>query len=512
MKRNILAVIGLLGLGITIGIWLVANFSTDSGLNLFAQEKIGADNPPVMVSPNVMALNQAMIDASTAVLPTVVSIKVTIENNAKNNPFHQQWKEFFDFFDIPQGQPNSPHKQFASGSGVIISSNGYIITNNHVVDDATEISVTTHDRKIHKAKVIGKDPLTDLALIKIDANNLPLAHLANIDEVKVGEMVFAVGNPLGLNSTVTSGIVGAIGRGGLALPRQGKNAGYSVENFIQTDAAINPGNSGGGLFDIQGSLVGINSAIATRTGTYIGYGFAIPVDLVKSVISDLMEDGKVNRGYIGVRIGTVDETDAKAVGLDKVEGVMVHDVIKGGSAEKAGLEIGDVILEVDGKPVATSNELQSQIVLHRAGDKIKLTLWRNKKEIYKTVKLKARDEDLADKSENEDNEEESKSIHSENIDFDKIGFSVGPLTKEIKKSYDVKYGALITKVERYSQAEERRLAPNGVIIKADGKKVKTPEDLKKIIDSKKPGDGILLQLRYPDSNRIVALEIPEDNN
>jgi len=479
MKRNVIAAIGLLGIGITLGIWLVSTFDTNSGFKLFANEKIGAEKAPVTISETAKAINDALVNVSDAVLPTVVSIN------------------------------NQPRRGEGAGSGVIISNKGYIVTNNHVVEDAIEITVTTHDRKKHKAELIGTDPLTDLAVIKIEENGYPIAHFAKMENVKIGEMVIAVGNPLGLNSTVTSGIVSAIGRGGLRLPRS-EDSRYAVENFIQTDAAINPGNSGGGLYNLEGSLVGINSAIATRTGSYIGYGFAIPVDLVTAVIKDLIDDGDIDRGYIGVSIRTVDETDAKAVGLDKVEGVMVHDVIKDGSADKAGIEAGDVILEFDGNKVATSNELQSMIVLHRAGDKVELTIWRDKKTIKKTVKLQPRDKDQVEIAEKSDSDsDDSETNNSDEIKFDDLGFTVRKLTKDVKETLDVKSGALITEVERYSEASERGLVPSGVIVKADGKEVKSPYDLKKIINSKSPGDGILMHVKYKDSNRIVAIAIPE---
>ncbi|ROL61279.1 Do family serine endopeptidase [Bacteroidetes/Chlorobi group bacterium ChocPot_Mid] len=509
MKRNILAAIGLLGVGITLGVWLVLTFGSNSGLGLFANEKIGADKPPVVMSPTIKALNDAMVSVSEAVLPTVVSVNVVVEEKNFSSPFRDQWKEFFEFFGDAPFKDDSPRRAEATGSGVLISKSGYIVTNNHVIENAKEITVTTYDKKKYKAKLVGADPLTDLAVIKIDEGDYPIAHFADINNVKIGEMVIAVGNPLGLNSTVTSGIVSAIGRGGLGLPRQ-ESGGYQVENFIQTDAAINPGNSGGGLFNLEGSLVGINSAIATRTGSYIGYGFAIPVDLVKSVIEDLIDDGKIDRGYIGVRIRTIDETDAKAVGLDVVEGVMVHDVIKDGAADKAGIESGDVILEIDGKKVATSNELQSQIVLRRAGDKVKLTIWRDKKKITKEVKLLPKDDDETEVAVKSDkNKEKSNDKEESEVKFDDLGFTVTPLNKEAKESLSVKSGALITGVERYSEASQRGLSPNGVIVKADGKEVNSPSDLKKIISSKKPGDGVLLHIKYKDSNRIVAIAIPE---
>lgn len=504
MKKKYVFGAGLSIVFIILLIIIISNFNSVS--NLFAQDSIGASKPPVELSPQIDALNNAFVAVSEAVLPTVVSINVEIETSTSNNQFHDQFKDFFEFFGIPQeeGEEQGRRRSEGSGSGVIIAENGYIVTNNHVVENAVNISVKTYDKKEYKAELIGTDPLTDLALIKIDANALPLVHLADMDKVRIGEWVVAVGNPLGLNSTVTTGIVSAIGRGELSLLRD--KDGYSIENFIQTDAAINPGNSGGGLFNLHGSLVGINTAIATRTGTYIGYGFAIPIDLVRSVVMDLMDDGKINRGYIGVSIRTVDEVVAKSLGLDRVEGALVHNILKDSPAEKAGVESGDVILEVDGKKIATSNELQSTIVMKRAGDKVNLTIWRDGKKINKTVKLEPRDKDteIASASKGDDQIEEAKA----SVDFDQLGFTAETLNKDIKENFDVKQGAYVSKVKRYSLAEQRGLAPNGVIIKADRKEIKSPSDLKKIIDSKKAGETILLHLKYKDQTRIVAFEIP----
>ena len=472
--------------------------------------QIGADKPPVTVNPQVKALNDAYVAVSDAVVPQVVSIGVVVESKSQKNPMNDQFKEFFKFFgeQYPdEGDNDKPQKFEASGSGVFITEDGYIVTNNHVVENAVEINVTTHDKKEYKAKLIGRDPLTDLALIKVEGKGFSPAHFGNGDNVKVGDIVFAVGNPMGLTSTVTSGIVSAIGRGGLALS-SGDRRKYSVENFVQTDAPINPGNSGGGLFNLEGSLIGINTAIATRTGTYIGYGFAIPINLAKSVLLDLMDDGKINRGYIGVEIRTIDELEAKSAGLDKVDGVMINNVLKDSPAEKAGVEVGDIILELDGQSLKTSNDLQSRIAMHHANDVVKLTLWRDGKKIYKSVKLEPKETDP----------EENKGIAGENskpdedeqkpVTFDKLGFAISPITKDIKKSLDVKEGALITKVDRYSKAAERGLAPNGVIVKVDRKSVSSPEQVRKIIDSKKSGDIVMLQVKYNETNRIVAIQIP----
>lgn len=464
--------------------------------------KIGSDKAPVVVSDAAMAMNNAMIAVSEAVKPTVVAISV--ETKTTSSGRMPGFEEFFKFFGMPEDAPQEQRSRGA-GSGVIISSDGYIVTNNHVVENAVEdgIKVITVDQKEHKAKLIGRDPLTDLAVIKIEGEGYPVCHFGSIDDVKIGQFVIAVGNPLGLNFTVTSGIVSAIGRGALGMRRDP----YAIENFIQTDAAINPGNSGGGLFDIAGSLVGINTAIATQTGTYIGYGFAIPIDLVHSVVLDLIDDGKINRGYVGVVISTVDEITAKNVGLDKVEGVMVNDVIKDSPADKAGIEIGDVILEIDGKSVNSSNQLQSVIAQKRVGDKVGINIWRDKKKITKTVKLESRDSDDTAEDDSPTKGDKEETSKNEPINFDKLGFSVAPLTAEQKKEYDVKNGVFISNVKRFTHAQERGLFANGVITKVDRKDLNSTEQLKKLLESKKQGETVMFQVKYKERNQIVALEI-----
>jgi serine protease Do len=504
MKQKVIASTSIMGLIALVFLLVMSGGNSD----LFSQKdnaKIGADKPPAIANEAIKLLNETYVNVSEALVPTVVSIRVIIEGNKAMDPFEEQFREFFRHFHGPDIDPpdNKPRRE-GGGSGVIISEDGYIITNNHVVGDASEITITTYDRKEYIAELIGTDPLTDLALIKVDASGLSPAYIGDIQDVRVGEIVFAIGNPLGLNSTVTSGIVSAIGRGGMGLLN--RESGYAVENFIQTDAAINPGNSGGGLYNITGSLIGINTAIATRTGTYIGYGFAIPIDIVRAVVSDLIDDGVINRGYIGVQITTVDELLARSVGLDKVEGVLVNDVIPDSPAEEAGIEPGDVILKLDGEKVATSNELQSKIVLRRAGDDVKLEIWRNEKKIYKTVKLKPRDDqEIADNSAIKGDDTK---YEEDNASFENLGFSVEALSNKQKQDYNVENGVLITDVRRYSVAYERSLFPNGVIVKADRKNVNSIEDLRKVIESKKKGEAILLQVKYSDANRIIAIEIP----
>ncbi len=492
----------LIAFGMFIGVLLISNFSPSSIGDIFAStKKFGADKAPVTQSEAMKALNNAFTNASEAVLPSVVSIEVTSTRKITKG------QEFFEFFRPRGGDSEEENLVKGNGSGVFISSDGYIVTNNHVIDGAKEIKVTTYDKRTYKATLVGADPLTDLAVIKLDGgSNFPAVHFADINSVKVGEWVMAVGNPLGLTSTVTTGIVSAIGRGQLGMSRSS----YSVEYYIQTDAAINPGNSGGGLFDMNGSLTGINTAIATSTGNYIGYGFAIPVDLVKSVIDDLIDDGEINRGYIGVSIKSVrDEVVAKALGLDEVYGVLVESILKGSAAEDAGIEAGDVLLELEGEKLYSSGELQSRIAQKRAGDKVDVLILRDGKKINKTVKLRARDEDEKGFADNSDSEAETGVGKNSPVNFDKLGFKVEKLTDKIKKEYDTENGVLITEVKRFSAASDRGLFPNGVIVEADRKEVNNTRDLKDIIADKKPGDAMLIKVKYPEVTRIIAIQIPE---
>lgn len=511
-NKPLVTAISLMGIGVIAGVFLVSSFSSNSISSLFAADKkLGAAKPPVMVDNQLQVLNNAFIAVSKAVAPEVVSITVTTESKGSQKQNRNIPEELLPFFNLPEeGEGRQPRQGEASGSGVFISDDGYIVTNNHVVESAKEngIRVITHDQHEYDATLIGRDPLTDLAVLKVNASGQASAFIANSDEVQVGEWVVAVGNPLGLRSTITAGIVSAIGRGNLGLG----SSRYAVENFIQTDAAINPGNSGGGLFDLQGRLVGINTAIATRTGYYQGYGFAIPSNLMKAVISDIIEDGKVDRGYIGVQIKTVDETDAKAAGLHDVSGVLVNDVIAKSAAAAADMEVGDVILEVDGVKVRTSNELQSQVVLRRAGETVKLTIWRAGKTLTKNVTLRPRDdeESIASSARTGGDIDDDKAAP---MKFDKMGFSVEPVNKTLKKELDIDGGVLVSEVQPYSYAARRGIRPGDVIVAADidKKAVTSPKSLKSIFDDKDPGAGVLLHVKTKNGSRIVTLEIPREN-
>lgn len=310
-------------------------------------------------------------------MPAVVHItsKVVKEEESQR----ERPQSFFDFFnempfEIPKG---------GTGSGVIIRENGYIVTNNHVVDEGNEFEVTLYDNRKFKAKLIGTDATTDLAVLKIEAKNLPVLELANSDNIKVGEWVLAVGNPFDLTSTVTAGIVSAIGRNIDILKGQ-----YKIESFIQTDAAVNPGNSGGALLDTEGNLVGINTAIASRTGAFAGYSFAIPSNIMTKVVEDLIEHGEVKRGFLGVSIQDMDATVASDMGLNITEGVFILEVADDGAAKAAGIQKSDVIVAVNGRRVKNAPKLQELIGRKRPGDQVTITVHRKGKEKDLDVTLK----------------------------------------------------------------------------------------------------------------------------
>lgn len=514
-KRSLLSAVALIGVGIVFGVILVTSIGGNALDGLFAAgTDLGATAPPSPASVTVKALNDQFVAVSSAVTKSVVSISVTVERKSKSK---QVPNDFFRFFgpdgeEFDQQQP--PDQGEGAGSGVVITADGYVVTNNHVVENAKEggITVTTSEKKEYKARLVGRDPLTDLALLKIDGVFIPV-HFAKRSDIRIGEWVIAVGNPLGLKSTVTTGIISALGRGIGIVGTNDLNSSRNnraVENFIQTDAAINPGNSGGGLFNLDGSLVGINTAIASRTGVNAGYGFAIPIDMVHSVALDLMDDGKIQRGYIGVEITSVDETAAKAVGLPKVSGVNVHKVVPKGAGESAGIEVGDVILEVDGNPVKTSNDLQNEIVLRRAGDKVTLKLWRDLKEITKTVKLKGLDSDADFAAANPRAGNGVTSSTDDPVAFKDFGFTASPLTSDQRSSFGTNQGVYVSKVERAGSVARRGLRQGTVILKADGKEISSPSQLEKILGSKRAGDGVLLVVKDSDGTKSsISILVPE---
>jgi Do/DeqQ family serine protease len=326
---------------------------------------------------NYAPANSGSLDFTTAAEKTVnsvVHIQTETVVQASGNP----WMDMFG---------SMPPQSFGgSGSGVIISNDGYIVTNNHVIDGAHKLKVTLNDNRTIEAEVIGADPAFDLALIKVDETDLPFVMFANSDDVKIGEWVLAVGNPFNLTSTVTAGIVSAKARNINLLDADPNREIFPVESFIQTDAAVNPGNSGGALVNTRGELIGINTAIASRTGSYSGYSFAVPSSIVQKVTSDLLEYGNVQRAYIGVSITNLNQSIADQLGIDEVEGVYVNGLTPDGAAASVGIEVGDIITAVNDKEIDNVAGLQEQISKYRPGDKVQVSVIRgNKEKLYSVV-------------------------------------------------------------------------------------------------------------------------------
>lgn len=499
--KNIFGTLALLIIGVVFGAILVSS----AGLvkQSRAEEiQIGSSVSPVN-NITLGDFNSAFIEVAEKVTPSIVSI--TVVSKAKEDPH-----KGFDFEMPFNFREKMPQERQGGGSGVIISEDGYILTNNHVVDNAISVKISLFDKRELDAVVVGTDPLTDLAVVKVDANDLPAAFLGDSEKLKVGSWVMAIGNPLAyLTSTVTAGIVSAIGRNINIIQDN-----YGVENFIQTDAVINPGNSGGALVDLTGAVVGINSAIATNgfSASYIGYGFAIPINMAKSVAEDLIENGKVSRGYIGVSIAEVDAATAKAIGLDKPKGIMIQNVVEDGSAAKEDIKAGDVILKVDGKEVNKPNQLQSYIATRRAGKEVKLVLFRDGDEITRTVTLKGRDDDK-DAENIVAKTEKKKKINSDELNeikFDKLGLTVSDLSETVAKKYKIENGILITNIKKFGKAANQRLFEGLIIAEADKKEIELVEDFEEIVESKK-GSAILMKVFDREGNvRFVGLEIPEE--
>ncbi|HTY10646.1 MAG TPA: Do family serine endopeptidase [Bacteroidota bacterium] len=506
MKKSVFAALFLILIGVIFGAVLVSNFDgVDLGLAQNKSVKLGAEKSPMKGNSELKALNEAFVGVAKEATPSVVSIVVTTK--AKK----PQDNEFFHFFpDFKFRMPEEEQTQGA-GSGVIVTGDGYIITNNHVVEDAAEggIEVVLSDTRRFKAKLVGTDPLTDVGVVKIDATDLPVAMLGNSDDLQVGQWAVAIGNPLALTSTVTAGIISYLGRN---IQIIGDN--YGVENFIQTDAAINPGNSGGALVNIYGEVIGINTAIATTNARYQGYGFAIPINLARTVAQDLILHGKVERGYIGVSISAVDATVAKAAGLEKIEGVLVQDLVEGGAAKDAGIKEGDIILSVDGKLVKAPNELQSIIAGRHPGEKVTLQIWRDKSAVEKIVTLKPRPDKSSVAANNSDNDNEGDAAAekvSKPVQFDALGFSVSTIDPKVKKERKVESDIIVSNVKRYSEADNRQIQEGDVIVEADRKEVSTVPEFEKLVKSKKPGDALMLRVKSSNgASRFIAVQIPND--
>lgn len=426
--------------------------------------------------------------AAELATPAAVHIKSkrTIRTTYQyQHPFEEFFgDEFFKQFfgPMPQNPRSREDVQVATGSGVIIKSNGYIVTNNHVINEADEIEVTLNDNRTFKAEIIGTDPSTDLALIKIEEDNLPYLPFGNSDETKVGEWVLAVGNPFNLNSTVTAGIISAKARNIHILKDR-----YAIESFLQTDAAINPGNSGGALVNLRGELVGINTAIASPTGAYSGYGFAVPSNIVKKVIFDLEKYGVVQRGFIGIMIRDVDSKLAEEKGLKITKGVYVDSLVQNGAAEMAGIKENDVITHIDNIKVERSSELQGIVARHRPGDTILVKVFRkgNYKEIEVILTNRDGKTDIVK--------------NDKTATLEKLGITIKDIPKNLQKEMNLNGGVMITDIKSGIIKDQTDIKEDFIITKIDKIKVKDSKQFKNIVESL--SGGVMIEGLYEGSNK-----------
>lgn len=437
-------------------------------------------------------------------LPSVVHILSTKNSKVQtveveNDPFSDFFSDPFGFFGNPQGNGGKQRrsvrtpKQQGSGSGVIISADGYIVTNNHVVADADELTVTLNDNKEYSARIIGTDKASDLALIKIDGKNLPAITIANSDDIKVGEWVLAVGNPFNLTNTVTAGIVSAKAR---SLYQNG------VESFIQTDAAINPGNSGGALVNTRGELIGINAMLYSQTGSFSGYGFAIPTSIMNKVVADLKQYGTVQRALIGIQGQDVKNyVDAKKdkgedIDLGTMEGIYVAKVTEESAAEEAGMKEGDVITAIDGKPVNKMAELQEVLAKKRPGDKVTVTYLRDKKKATKTVTLK--------------NEKGNTQVVKK-ADLDVLGGNFRAITNAQKEQLNIGYGLEVLKVNS-GRLKTAGITKGFIIQRVNDNAVKTIDDLQNAVKEASTSKDLVLYIQgvYPTGKKAYFAVPLED--
>lgn len=465
---------------VAIGAYSLFDSRKDNNSHSYQQENVPA-YLTAMPGPSGPMVLPDFTEAASNTIHAVVHIKTEFQR--KSNVYDY----FFDFRDFfgdrsPQG-PREAEPIIATGSGVIISPDGYIVTNNHVVAESNKVQVTLNDKRTYDATIVGTDPSTDLALLKINMTDLPYIVFGNSDELKIGEWVLAVGNPFNLTSTVTAGIVSAKARNINIL---GVPDGTAIESFIQTDAAVNRGNSGGALVNTRGELVGINAAIASGTGYYAGYSFAIPVNIVSKVVHDLREFGAVQRGFMGVSIRELDSQLASELGIAEIKGVYVAEVTEEGSARQAGIRSGDIILKIEGISVNSTSELLEIVGQHSPGDKVNVIVRRSNKELDLNVTLKNR-------------EGNTETVKREELDINSVlGASLQPVSESLKNQLGIKYGMEVVELGE-GKLKSAGVRKGFIITQIDGNKVTNRQDLMKILSNK--SGGVLVEGIYPNRTR-----------
>jgi Do/DeqQ family serine protease len=462
--------IALLGGAVSLGLYT----AFEKKQHFFSSRPEGIPIRQVSYNPSA-AFDAPDFEAAAAIsVHAVVHIKSEFQ---KKSLVYDDFFEFFNFGGRPQPREYStPYS--AMGSGVIVAQDGYIVTNNHVVQEATDVTVTLNDKRVYKAAIVATDPSTDLALIKIEEQALPFLTYGNSDDVKIGEWVLAVGNPFNLTSTVTAGIVSAKARNINILGSQG-----AIESFIQTDAAVNSGNSGGALVNTRGELIGINAAIASGTGYYTGYSFAIPVNIVKKVVGDFMKFGKIQRAYLGVYYREIDDQFAKEKGFTDLRGIYIDDVVEGGPAALGGVKSGDVIIRIDNNPVNGKAELMEMIGQKNPGDKVTVIVHREGKEYELALTMQS---------------EDSKTVAEKERKVIIQGATFEALSANEKAKLNVDYGFKITSLAN-GKLRNAGISAGFILLSVDRKPLRTTQDLRETLTNRQ--GGVLIEGLYPNGLR-----------
>lgn len=463
--------IALLSAGITLGAYKM--FLEPKNFVEYAENGNGFVKTAFNNNPLIAAENSDFSNAAEATVDAVVHVKNTAVQTYVD-PFEQF------FYGTNKGRE---YTQVGTGSGVIISPDGYIITNYHVVANATEISITLNNKKEYKAKLIGSDEAIDIALVKIEATDLPFITFADSDQVKLGEWVLAVGNPYNLTSTVTAGIVSAKGRD---LGNNGR-----IESYIQTDAAVNPGNSGGALVNTRGELIGINTAISSQTGSYVGYSFAVPSNIAKKVVEDLVEFGNTQRAYLGIRFVELNAENAKELHTDITEGIYINKIIEKGAASESNLKINDIIVQINNVKIKKLADLNGQMNAHRPGDQIQVTVLRNGTEQVIPVVLK--------------NEFGKETYGATEFIDNVLGMELSELSSQQKKQYNITYGVSIVKLNNDS-FKKYGINEGAVILAVERQKVSKVDDVEQYLRMYKDNPYVTLQILNTD-NRVEYISI-----
>ncbi len=475
-KLGITLLTAFIGGTVAIGAYKMLEKNT-SGLTLEEKQKVYFTNNPENTAP-LAGAGVDFTQAAAMVSPGVVHVRTTYNRTASSqgmDAFGDMFEDFFGRRGRPQPRSNQP--AMGKGSGVIVTDDGYIMTNNHVVEDADKIEVILNDKRVLSAKVIGRDKNTDLALIKVESSNLPVVRLGNSDNVKVGEWVLAVGYPLTLESTVTAGIISAKARQiGILAPQVDPNnydpnnppTNSSIESFLQTDAVINRGNSGGALVNANGELIGINSAIASQSGTYEGYGFAIPINLAKKVMNDFLKYGEVKRGYIGIQFSELNADNAKDFNTKEIDGLYVNSTVDGGAAASAGIKKGDIIKKLNGLNITSSAELQEKIGTLSPGAKVALTILRegSLKEFNVTLK-----------GEEANKLTSTKASPATTEVLNNLGATFTPLDEATKKKFGITSGVIVNSVIPGKIFDMYDLPKGTVITSINGKGVNNNDQI-----------------------------------